>query len=302
MVKKLALMLHYKCNNNCRFCYCADKKNFGQLSTKQAKKELREGRKRGCTFVDFSGGEPSLRKDLPRLITYAKNIGYKTIAMTTNGRMLSYRSFAEKLVERGLNHVIFSLHGHTAKLHDFMTRVNGSFKEATQGMKNIKDIDPEIYICTNTTITRYNYNKLPEIAESNIKLGADACEFIFVHPRGNALENFEEVVPTLEEVEPYIIKTLNIGKKYKINHFDFRYFPLCYVPEENLSELKARDKLKEQHVGSEFKDLNVEKGREQEGRVKGPMCEKCKLKNKCEGIFKEYADRRGFDELKPVKE
>jgi len=36
--------------------------------------------------------------------------------------------------------------------------------------------------------------------------------------------------------------------------------------------------------------------------VKGPMCVNCKSNNKCEGIFKEYAERKGFNELKPVKD
>ena len=293
MEKKIALILGYECNNNCRFCYCANKKNkFKPISTSQAKKILEKAIERGCSFVDFNGGEPTIRKDIFELVAYAKDLGFKTIAITTNGRMFSYKKFAEKMVKCGLNHAVFSIHGHKAELHDYLTRCKGSFVQATKGLKNLKEINPDIYICTNTTITRINYKFLPQIAENNIKLGANGCEFIFVHPRGNALR----------EVAPFIPKTIEIGKKYDINHFHFRYFPLCYMVgfENYLSELVALFALREEHIGPEFEDLNVEKGRKEIGRVKGPQCKACKYYSICEGIFREYAERRGFKELVPV--
>lgn len=301
--KKLTLILGYSCNNNCRFCYSGDKKNLGFMNTEYAKGEMKKGIERGCSIVDFIGGEPTIRNDLVEMISFAKKTGYRTISITTNGRMLSYKKYAQKLIDVGLNSVVFSIHGHTRKLHDFLTRVNGSYEELVMGMKNVKSINPAIYICTNTTINRYNYRHLPEIAENNIMLGADGCEFVFVHPRGNALKNFEEIVPTLTELAPFIPKTLAVGEKHRIGHFVFRYLPLCYITgfEKNLSEFEARKRLKEQHVGPEFEDLNVEEGRKTVGRVKGEMCKGCRYDEICEGVFKEYAEKIGFEELKPVR-
>jgi MoaA/NifB/PqqE/SkfB family radical SAM enzyme len=303
MEKKLALMLSYECNNNCRFCYCADKKEkFTEISTEEAKRELELGRKRECTFIDFNGGEPTLRKDIFELMSYARELDYRTRALTSNGRMFSYKKFSQKLIDAGLNHAVLSIHGPDAKIHDFLTQVNGSFQQLTQGIKNLRDLKPDIYICTNTTITRYNYKFLPKITENNVKLGANGCEFIFVHPRGNAWKNFEEIVPTLTELQPFIPKTIEVGKKYKLGHFHFRYLPLCFMLgySKYLSEFQALKSLREQHVGPEFRDLSVEEGRKLSGRVKGPQCKICSKNERCEGIFKEYAERRGFDELIPV--
>lgn len=300
MIKKLALLLWYRCNNNCVFCYCGDKKDKWQMSTEQAKRELEMGKERGCSFVDFNGGEPSLRKDIFNLVSYAKDLGYTTIAITTNGRMFYYADFCERIVEAGLNHVVFSLHGHTAELHDRLTRTRGSYEQVTKGMKNIRKVKPDIYICTNTTINRLNYRFLPQITENNIKLGADGSEFIFVHPRGEALRNFEKVVPTLTEIAPYIKKALKVGKR-SLNHFVIRYVPPCHVSDvpTDVSEIKASGHLREQHVGPEFINLNVEKGRATIGRVKAPKCKDCVHDDVCEGVFKEYADRRGLEELAP---
>ena len=300
---KLALVLGYECNNNCIFCYAGDKKGkFPSMTTGQAKMELERGMERGCTFVDFNGGEPTIRKDFFELVKYAKKLGYKTISVTTNGRMFSYPEFARKAVKFGLNSAVFSLHGHNAELHDCLVGVKGAFIQAIKGLNNFRDAYPQVYICTNTTITKLNYKFLPQIAENNIKKGANACEFIFVHPRGEALKNFDKVVPTFREVSTMIPKTVEIAMKYGISHLYMRYFPLCYMLgfERYLSELDAINKLKEQHVGPEFQDLNVEEGRKLYGRVKGPQCGACKYDDICEGIFKEIAERRGFDELVPV--
>ena len=254
----------YECNNNCRFCYCGDKRGkYKSMTTNEIKSELKNGRKRNSTFVDFLGGEPTIRKDLPELISFSKKIGYKTISVTTNGRLFSYIDFCEKLINAGLNSAVFSIHGHKPELHDYLTRSPGSFNQAMTGIKNLKNIKKNFYICTNTTIVKQNFRFLPQIAENNIKAGVDALEFIFVHPRGNALKNFDQIVPTLTEVEPFIPKTLKIGKKYNMKHFVFRYFPLCYMKgyEKNLSEIVAKDIIQEQHIGPEFEDLNVEENR-----------------------------------------
>ena len=306
VTRKLSLILGYECNNNCRFCYCADKREMKipPRTTEQAKRELEEGIERGCNFVDFLGGEPTIRKDIFELVGYAKKLGFRTVGMTTNGRMFYYRDFAEKILKCGLNHAIFSIQGHNAKLHDYLTRSAGAFKQATKGMKNVKEIKPDIYVCTNTVIIRPNYKCLPQIAENNIRLGADACEFIFIHPRGNAYKNFEKIVPTLKEISDYIPKTIIVGKQHRIKHFVMRYIPFCYMMgvgyESYLSEYESRNRLKEEHVGPEFRDLDVEENRRKHGRVKGKQCRACKYDRICEGVFNEYAEKRGFEELVPI--
>ncbi len=293
----------YECNNNCRFCYATDKREtYKSNTTSQIKKKLDKARKRGSTFVDFLGGEPTIRKDIIDLVKYAKDIGFKTISLTSNGRMFSYEKFTKDIVKSGLNSVVFSIHGHTPELHDYLTRVPGSFKQLCKGIKNFRKFCKDGYICTNTTIVRPNLKFLPQIAKKNIELNVNGCEFIFVHPRGNALRNFEEIVPRLGELIDIIPETLFVGIRHDIKHFVVRYIPFCYLLgfENRLSEFEERNVLKEEHIGPEFEDLEVERGRRESGRVKGPQCFGCKYFKVCEGIFKEYADRRGFEELVPV--
>jgi MoaA/NifB/PqqE/SkfB family radical SAM enzyme len=303
-VIKTAVILGYQCNNYCKFCYCADKREAAipPLKTKEAKRVLEEGRARGSTFVDFLGGEPTIRNDLVELITYARELGYSDISITTNGRMLANKEYAKELIDAGLNQAIFSIHGHKPELHDYLVSTKGAFKQVTQGMKNMKMLKPDFFIATNTVMLKPNVKHLPKIAELCISLGSRSLEFIFPHPRGNAYRNFDKLVPHLEELILPIRKTIAVGIKHKVSHVMMRYVPMCYMFGclGYLSEYVAKSTLKEQHIGPEFQDLNVEKGRATVGRIKGPQCFGCKHYKECEGIFVEYAEKRGFGELIPM--
>ncbi len=309
MVTKTAIILGYQCNNNCRFCYCHGKeKRYSPMSTEQVKKELRSGRERGSDYVDFLGGEPTIRKDLVELISYAREIGFREIAITSNGKMLAYKDYAEKLVEAGLNNIILSLHGHNAKTHNILVRDKRGFQLFKKGIQNIVGIDPSIYICFNTVVNKINLetlHKIPGTGNSLVDKQIDGIEFIFPHPKGNAWNNFEKIVPRLDEVNEPVRKAIKAAEKEGYPHIQGRYIPYCHMKgvEEYVSETEAKEKdFKEQHVGPEFQNLEVEKTREADGKKKSKRCRKCKYNPVCEGVWKEYVEKRGLDELKPIVE
>jgi len=301
-MKKVAIITGYTCNNNCRFCYDANKRkqNIRDLTTFGVKEKLIEARKRGCDYVDFLGGEFTIRHDALELVKFAKRLGFETISITTNGRMFSYKKIAKKFIDAGVNSIIFSVHGHNAKLHDFQTRVLGSFEQLMEGIKNIKELGLPLF--TNTTITRLNYKEFPKIAEFLVELGIVNAEFVFVDPTGNAFDDFYEIVPKISEAAPYIRRGLDVGIKNNIRHWHIRYVPLCYFQgyEDYISELQPAFE-KEEHYGPEFTNLDVDNSRKAIARVKALQCVNCDYVNKCEGVWKVYAEKYGLDELKPIK-
>ncbi len=309
MVTKTSLLLGFRCNNNCRFCYCDDKKDsFKPMSTERAKKELEKGLERGSRYVDFLGGEPTIRKDLLELIKYAKRIGYEDIAITTNGKMLSYRNYSKKLMDAGLNHIIFSLHGHNPEIHNFLVRDSRGFQLMKKGVKNVLSINPETYICYNTVINTKNLDtlhKIPAVGNSFTERDIDAIEFIFPHPKGGAWNNFEEIVPMVEDVNEPLRKAIRAAEREGYDHIVGRYVPYCYMRgvEDYVSETLSRENnFKEQHIGPDVENLNVGPSRAKVGKVKADRCDRCVYDDVCEGIWKEYAEKRGLGELEPVEE
>jgi len=70
---------------------------------------------------------------------------------------------------------------------------------------------------------------------------------------------------------------------------------------------KTREQLAEEvktfqteHLAPDFQNFNVEESRKIIGRAKPEKCQKCKLFNQCEGIWKEYLKHYGDEELTPV--
>ena len=306
--RKTVIFMGYRCNNRCRFCMEADKRNLPMAGTKEVEKEMIKAKKAGTDYLEMIGGETTIRPDIITLVKFAKSLGFKTIMMSTNGRMYSYKDFARKILEAGLNSIVFSIHGHTAKLHDYLTQVPGSFGQLTQGIKNVKEIIKEehlqVSLGSNTTIVKPNYKFLPQIGEYIRSLGLYNAEFIFVDcNEGGAHDNFYELVPRISDVAPYAHKCLDIGRRYKIPHWDVRYVPLCYFQDylDQVSELKEVRIFDTEHMAPDFYDPHAEKNRALIGRGKTKKCKGCKLFNKCEGIWKEYLRHYGDEEFKPIK-
>ncbi|MCP4136720.1 MAG: radical SAM protein [bacterium] len=296
-IKKTVLMMGYSCNNKCIFCYNDHKrdKQFNR-DTKEIMEEMYHAHARGTTYIELIGGEPSMRKDFIQLVRFAKQLGFETIMFATNGRMLSYKPFAEKVIEAGANHIVFSIHGHTAELHDALTLAAGSFNELLRGLENVMELGLA-RIGSNTTIVKQNYNNLTEIGSLIYSLGIRNSEFIFVDPtHGAPKDNFEDMVPTYEEVAPAVNKLLRFGEERNVGHWHIRYYLLCKLEEglrHRVSELGEKDTIDTEHIAPDFVNKNVSKARENVGRTTDiPFCRGCEYNNLCEGPWREYLKHR----------
>lgn len=295
ITKKTVIFMGYFCNNKCIFCCNEDRrKTVRDKSTAEIKQDMILARERGSDYIELIGGEPTIRRDILELLKFAKQTGFKTIMFSTNGRMFSYKSFAKKLIDAGLNHVVFSIHGHNAKLHDSLTQVKGSFSQLIRGINNVRELGFE-NIGSNTIIIKQNYKNLLDIGKLIYNLGIKNSEFIFIDPtHGAPKKRFFDLVPAYEEVSPYVNELLKFGKEHNIRHWDIRYYPFCFVKEEYhnmISELHEKATFSTQHLAPDFINLDVEKSRKEIARTKIKKCVGCKYYDKCEGYWKVYVKR-----------
>ena len=295
IMKKADLKTGFLCNNNCLFCVQGpEKKKFGNKSTEQLIEIIKKA-KRGCDTIVFTGGEPTIRKDLIELVAVAKKVGFKTIQIQSNGRMFVYEQFCKDIVKAGANEFALALHGHTAELHNYLTGAE-SFRQIVAGIRTLKKMQQKVI--TNTVITKSNYRHLPEIAKVLIGLNVDQMQFAFVHPTGAAGNNFDSVVARVEMVAPYLKKAIDIGRVLKTRVMT-EGLPFCILRgyESSISETVMPDiKIFDQiSVIEDYKKMRIN-----EDKAKGPKCEQCLYNNICEGPWKEYPQAFGWDEFKPV--
>jgi len=294
--KRVDIKVGFSCNNNCRFCVQAHNRAKGDRTTEEIKRDLEESRKR-CRSVVFTGGEVTIRKDVFEIVGYAKDLGYETIQIQSNCRMISSMSFLKQLINAGANEFSPALHGHIPELHDYLTRAKGSFYQAVQAIKNLRELNQTIL--TNTVVVKPNYRYLPKIADLLVKLNVDQFQFAFVHPIGNAYKNYDSIVPVMSLAMPYIHKGLQIGIDAGIRVMA-EAMPYCMMKGyENYASERVIPST-EIKTGDSF-DGDYTNTRVTEGKVKFEQCKECKYDKMCEGPWKEYPEKFGSDEFRAVK-
>ena len=147
---KADVALTYNCNNACPHCYNEPERfSMVALSTTDWFRVLDKLADIGIPHIIFTGGEPTLRPDLPDLIRYADRLGL-IVGMNTNGRRLGTMPL---LAEAGLNHIQITLNSCYADVHNAMVAAD-AFDETVPGIRNA--LDSGIHTITNTTLTRRN--------------------------------------------------------------------------------------------------------------------------------------------------
>lgn len=299
---KIVIFVGYECNNNCVFCINIDKRNMWRRSTRDIMADLFRAKAQKADIVEFVGGETTIRKDFFTLIAAAKKLGFKEIIMATNGRTFSSVPFARRALKAGLNHVIFSVHGHNAKLHDELTMTPGAYAQLIRGIENAQKLG-FAKVNGNTTVVKQNMKHLPAIGRFYAARGIKNVEFIYVDPNhGGARNEFEKYVPRISAAAPYMRRTLAYGRKRGCA-WKARYVPLCHFKDclDQISEIQEVRLFHSKHWAPDFIDEDASGNRAKVGRRKTARCAGCALYALCEGIWTNYLEKYGDRELKPVK-
>lgn len=165
---RMDLAITYRCNANCAHCYNGRPRNYPELGTGEWIEILRRIRKIGIPHVCFTGGEASLRDDLPELVAAAQTEGL-VVGLLSNGRRLADRGFTTRLAQAGLDHVQITLESHRPEIHDRMVRAQGAWAETVAGIRNA--LASGIYLMTNTTLLQANAGSILETIDFLAGLG-----------------------------------------------------------------------------------------------------------------------------------
>ena len=123
-----------KCNLNCRHCYI-NREQHGENTLPLSTIEAWLGafaEKSKIANVIFLGGEPTIHPDLSLAIKKAKNMGYNSITVDTNGYL--FNDILSKVSPDDVDYFSFSLDGATRKTNN-MIRGEGSYDKCIKGIK-----------------------------------------------------------------------------------------------------------------------------------------------------------------------
>ena len=298
-MKRLDIKVGFQCNNRCLFCIQGNKRFTAPNKSDKEIKAILKKMKKDHDSVVFTGGEPTVRKELIDWVKYAKKLDYKFIQIQSNGRMFSYKDYCKALIKAGANEFSPALHGSNVKIHDSLTQASGSFKQTVQGIKNLRELDQ--YILTNSVITKMNYKDLPNLAKLLVDLKVNQFQFAFMHINGIIAKNpqlIEKIVPRYQESMPYIKKGVDIGAKARIKVM-IEAIPYCFMKgyEKYISEPYIPSASV---VDNEMILTDYDSYRKNKGKTKGPQCKECKYNKICEGPWREYPEIFGWSEFKLI--
>jgi MoaA/NifB/PqqE/SkfB family radical SAM enzyme len=301
--EQLLVLTGFKCNNNCIVCSIAGReREYANREYEDIVKDLQIGRQNGCDCVEFTGGEPTIRKDIVKLIGAAKEMGYITIALSTNGRFFSYAEYCKKAVEAGLNKVTFSLLGPNKSIHDAITRTPGTFEQITSGIKNLQKFE-HVHINISTVISNLNYKNLQDFGKFILSIGIRNWYLLDQIPDGNAKLYYRRLVVRLKDLYNELNGLFEIGDQ--LEQFGFFDFPMCLFRKELKNKKNAIFiNTKMRHDTSHQVGYNSKRITSNEDgkyfdvyRQNIDICKQCVYYKECGGIWREYLDLFGEEEI-----
>lgn len=172
-----------RCNLRCRHCYI----NPGQHGRRRIPLERMErwlaalaGRSPGANLV-LLGGEPTLHPDLPQAVRRARQLGFASITIDTNGYL--FHNILRKVTPQEVDVFSFSLDGATAETSDRI-RGKGSFEVCRDGIHRAKARGFNISLIY--TVSRANLHELPQMGPLLKEMGVERFFIQVLGLRGRA--------------------------------------------------------------------------------------------------------------------
>jgi MoaA/NifB/PqqE/SkfB family radical SAM enzyme len=294
------ILLNYNCNAKCLFC-SQDfdwRKVPNDLPFEKAVEHMYVAYKNGYRRLGFTGGEPTVRRELPNLIALARKIGYTYIRIQTNGVRIADYDYVKTLADAGLTFVKYSIHGHTAELHDKLVAIPGAFDKCLKSIENLKKL--KVGIGVNIVLNQWNYKHLVDFYKLFL-LKLELSNFVIIAPlyEGNMTKNVPEMGAKLTDMAPYIkdaykvFSEINFPKPPLLLHFT-----PCILPgyEQQMLGWSAFNTMVVSPKG-EKRDLDMTA---QFHTVKTEACQKCVYNDRCIGFDSSYSRVFGTGEIAPL--
>lgn len=161
------------CNLRCPICFAnAASAGYVYEPTKEEIRKIltnfRNNRPVPAPAVQFAGGEPTVREDLPELIKIAKEVGFPHVEIATNGLRLTDEEYARKLKEAGLSTIYLQFDGVTPKPYE-IARGRNLLPEKLKVIEVCRKVGLHSIVLVPTLVRGVNDDQVGKIIEFAVK-------------------------------------------------------------------------------------------------------------------------------------
>ena len=191
--------LTHRCPLGCPYCSnpLALDDRASELDTASWVRVFREAAGLGVLQVHLSGGEPAARRDLPEIVKAAQDAGlYSNLITSAVG--LTPKTLTA-LADAGLDHVQISIQDAQEKSADHIAGYTGA--SARKRALAAEVVKLGLLLTVNMVVHRANIERIEEMVELALGLGAGRVEIAHVQYYGWALKNRAALMPSREQVD-----------------------------------------------------------------------------------------------------
>ena len=264
------LFITNRCNSSCIMCPTSElmRKTSGVEPPEKLMAVLRAIPNRR-NHITITGGEPFLLgEDIFQIFEFMKmRLNRLDYLLLTNGRAFAIEKYFKKFCESAPSRLMVGIpiHGSNSKLHDAITRAEGSFEQTVLGIKRLLKADIKIEL--RIVVSKLNIDDIYHLSQFILEnfRGIYKVTFVGLEMLGSARKNMEDVWIDYRESFDKIKNAIDNLIYHGVNVQLYNY-PLCCVDSKYWSICQ--------------KSISVEK------IVHTKQCEQCDVKDACCGMFK----------------
>jgi molybdenum cofactor biosynthesis enzyme MoaA len=235
----------------------------------------------GARGLVIGGDEPTAHPDLAAVVRHARRRGLRTVHVETAGVRLGEGSRARELRAAGAAGVQIPLYGPTARVHDAVTGVRGSFRRTLAGIRAALAAGLEVSV--RTVALRGNVRHLGGLVDLARRLGVDPPGVNQVMPRSGDPADYRRVAPSYRQVVASLARS----------GLQPTRFPECVA--RRISPARAfSPELTVSAPASPWPTAPYARP------FFPPRCRGCVLRRACPGTFVPYVAVHGDADLQPV--
>lgn len=159
------LFVTENCNLRCVSCACWQERTRSELTTDEWRSVLDQLADLKFLKVNFTGGEPLLRRDAIDLMQHASRVGIPDIHLNTNAIRLT-DPVLDRVLNAGVRSFNVSVDGPTAGIHDRIRGRDGAFDTTMRHLRGLiaRRARLGLKVRMNFTVLQSNVALLPEMA------------------------------------------------------------------------------------------------------------------------------------------
>lgn len=289
------VFLNYNCNAKCAFCSQGDFDKSLNAPLRDILRRILTGYKLGYRKLGFTGGEPLIHRDIFKVLSFARAVGFPFIRVQTNGIKLADEKFASAAAAAGLTYCKFSTVSHLPAVHDRLVGVPGAHAALLKALANLRV--RKIRIGMNIIVTRETFASLSETVKAYMRAGVG--DFVIIYPviMGALEKNIKRLGVPLPVAVPEIGKAMALCRREGINALCLNV-PPCFLKNDVDSIILGNFNTVVTDPTGRSWDLDENRG---ESKIYGEACVSCVMKGECAGAEATYIGNFGWKGFEPFR-